>query len=152
MNDFKLVTEQPARARPAAGSGGAVTTATRLSPRGMASRSGVLAEIGEKLDEIEGLALTEVETAYLHAALRELTDREREVVLAVCGGGKNDVIAARLSIAVPTLRTHLMRLNQKLGSGSKGDVIRFVASALLQGYRSERIRPSQGGVPAMIVR
>ena len=45
----------------------------------------------------------------------------------------------RLGIALPTLRTHLMRLNQKLRTGSKSDVVRHVASLLLEGYRTGRI-------------
>jgi hypothetical protein len=35
-----------------------------------------------------------------------------------------------------------MRLNQKLGTTSKGDVVRFVAKALLEGYRSGRLEPA----------
>ena len=80
------------------------------------------------------------EVEFLHHNLESLTRREREVVFAICQGGTNDEVAGRLCIALPTLRTHLMRLNQKLGSTSKGDVVRWVAAALLTGYRSGSLR------------
>lgn len=81
------------------------------------------------------LQLIDGEVEFLRRSLDALTTREREVVLAICCGGTNEGIAERLCIALPTLRTHLMRLNQKLGTSSKGDVVRFVAAALIRGYR-----------------
>ena len=91
------------------------------------------------------LELTASEQAFLSRSLAMLTTREREVLFAICEGGTNDVIADRLCIALPTLRTHLMRLNQKLGTTSKGDVVRFVAAKVLAGYREGRIAPSVSG-------
>lgn len=82
------------------------------------------------------LDLTEGERRFLAEDLADLTEREREVVFAVCEGGQNHTVAERLFIALPTLRTHLMRINQKLGARSKGDVVRFVAGRLLVRYRS----------------
>lgn len=70
--------------------------------------------------------------------LTPLTEREREVVYAVCAGGQNTQIAERLYIALPTLRTHLMRINQKLGVRSKSETIRFVLARLLEAYRVTR--------------
>jgi DNA-binding CsgD family transcriptional regulator len=75
----------------------------------------------------------------LSEELDALTDREREVALAICDGGSNEVVAERLYIALPTLRTHLMRINQKLGTRSKGDVVRLMVGRLLDGYRSGRV-------------
>ena len=92
-----------------------------------------------------GLSGTERE--YLNEALAPLTDREKEVVYAICGGGRNEQIADRLCIALPTLRTHLMRLNQKLGTTSKSDVVRLVAGHLLEGYRAERIQSPASSRP-----
>ena len=86
--------------------------------------------------------LSETEQSYLNEVLAPLTDREKEVVYAICGGGRNEQIADRLCIALPTLRTHLMRLNQKLGTTSKSDVVRLIAGHLLEGYREDRIRSS----------
>lgn len=85
------------------------------------------------------LELTTAERHYLERSLTALTGREREVVFAICAGGTNELLADRLCIALPTVRTHLMRLNQKLGTTSKGDVVRFVTSKLLDGYRRREI-------------
>lgn len=87
------------------------------------------------------LRLRPEEEHFLRMNLTELTEREREVVLAICEGGTNEAIADRLCIALPTLRTHLMRLNQKLGTTSKGDVVRHAAGILIEGYRCGAIRP-----------
>lgn len=95
--------------------------------------------------ETPSLQLTTGEVDYLRTSLTPLTSREREVVLAICAGGTNEGIAERLCIALPTLRTHLMRLNQKLGTTSKGDVVRFVAAGLIQGYRKGMLRGSPSG-------
>jgi DNA-binding CsgD family transcriptional regulator len=94
------------------------------------------------------LLLTDDERSFLEARFRELTRREREVIFALCTGGTNEGMAERLCIALPTLRTHLMRLNQKLGTSSKGDVVRLVAMHLLDAYRMRRIEPTgtTGGV------
>lgn len=90
------------------------------------------------------LELTESERRYLESSLSGLTTREREVVFEICAGGTNETMADRLCVALPTVRTHLMRLNQKLGTTSKGDVVRFVAARLLEGYRRGSIwRPPE---------
>lgn len=88
------------------------------------------------------LHLTGAERAHLLEALTPLTPREREVACSVCMGGANEAVADRLCIAVPTLRTHLMRINQKLGTASKGDLVRFISARLLDGYRCREIAPS----------
>lgn len=69
-------------------------------------------------------------------ALPELSAREREVLVAICEGGRNTDIAKRLFIAPPTLRTHLTRLNHKLDTTSKADLIRLAAAVLLDHYRT----------------
>ncbi|MBL0926869.1 MAG: helix-turn-helix transcriptional regulator [Phycisphaerales bacterium] len=89
------------------------------------------------------LELLPAERSYLVHAFSSLTSRERDVVFAICEGGSNHSIAERLAIALPTLRTHLMRLNQKLGTTGKGDVVRFAASQLLDGYRSRALQPGK---------
>lgn len=88
------------------------------------------------------LELNAVEREMLAAHLTPLTEREREVVYAVCAGGQNTAIAERLYIALPTLRTHLMRINQKLGVRSKSETIRFVLARLLEAYRKGRTSAS----------
>ncbi len=87
------------------------------------------------------LRLTEAELRHLRQALTLLTPREREVACAASAGGPNEQIADRLCIALPTLRTHLMRINQKLGTTSKSDLIGYVLASLLDGYRRGLIEP-----------
>jgi len=82
------------------------------------------------------LRVTDEEGAALRAALGVLTPRELEVVLAICEGGSNESIADRLCVALPTLRTHLMRIHQKIGSRGKSDIVRVAANVLLEAYRS----------------
>ena len=48
------------------------------------------------------------------ARLAELTDREREVALAVGRGLSNAEIAAELYLSVPTVKAHVSRLFDKL--------------------------------------
>jgi len=88
------------------------------------------------------LCLTEPARQRLHVALDRLTPRELEVVFAICDGGSNELIADRLCIALPTLRTHLMRIHQKLGSASKSDIVRCVSARLLRDYRRGLIEPA----------
>lgn len=118
------------------GNGSAPPMETPSSPAESAS--------GPKWGSDEGcsLLLTDAERSFLEARFRELTRREREVIFALCTGGTNEGMAERLCIALPTLRTHLMRLNQKLGTSSKGDVVRLVAMHLLDAYRMRRIEPA----------
>ena len=89
------------------------------------------------------IRLTASERVFLDSALVDMTQRERDVIYALCAGGTNETMAHRLGIALPTLRTHLMRLNQKLRTGSKSDVVRHVASLLLEGYRTGTIDNDQ---------
>lgn len=94
------------------------------------------------------LQLMAHEVVFLRMELKELTDRERDVAFAVCTGGSNERMAERLCIALPTLRTHLMRLNQKLGTVRKGDIVRMLASRLLDAYRAGEL--AAGAQPATI--
>lgn len=94
------------------------------------------------------LQLMAHEVVFLRRELTELTDRERDVAFAVCTGGSNERMAERLCIALPTLRTHLMRLNQKLGTVRKGDIVRMLASRLLEAYRGGEIAVGAQSAPA----
>ncbi|WP_245565208.1 response regulator transcription factor [Nocardioides insulae] len=51
--------------------------------------------------------------------LAALTDREREVALAVGEGLSNAEIAARLYLSVPTVKAHVSRLFEKLGTTNR---------------------------------
>jgi DNA-binding NarL/FixJ family response regulator len=48
-----------------------------------------------------------------------LTEREREVALAVGGGLSNAEIAASLHLSVPTVKAHVSRLFEKLGTTNR---------------------------------
>jgi DNA-binding NarL/FixJ family response regulator len=58
-------------------------------------------------------------------ALRELTDREREVVALVAGGLSNDEIAAELYISPATARTHVSRAMIKLNARDRAQLVVF---------------------------
>ncbi|MFN8110135.1 MAG: response regulator transcription factor [Thermoleophilia bacterium] len=53
------------------------------------------------------------------ALLRHLTDRELEVATAVGRGLSNAEIAAELHMSVPTVKTHVSRLFDKLGAANR---------------------------------
>lgn len=125
------------RRAPAVGDAHGAQAAAALASRPATSRRGTSSR--DAAGECWSLRLTPDERRTLSEELDALTDREREVALAICDGGSNEVVAERLYIALPTLRTHLMRINQKLGTRSKGDVVRLMVGRLLDGYRAGRI-------------
>ncbi|HEV2780602.1 MAG TPA: response regulator transcription factor [Actinophytocola sp.] len=57
------------------------------------------------------------------SVLRELTDREREVLALVAGGLSNDEIAAHLVISPATARTHVSRILTKLGARDRAQLV-----------------------------
>lgn len=61
--------------------------------------------------------------------LRELTPREREVLQALAGGLDNQAIADRLSLSVATVRTHVVRVLQKLNVSSRLQAALFAVRA-----------------------
>lgn len=130
----------------APGTTAAAALASRPAPRRGASQAASAREAGE----CWSLRLTPDERRALSGDLDALTEREREVALAICDGGSNEAVADRLYIALPTLRTHLMRINQKLGTRSKGDVVRLMVGRLLEGYRAGRVLGAEavGGSPS----
>lgn len=88
------------------------------------------------------------ELEHLRETLPDLSVREFEVLIELCGGGRNDQVAKRLCIALPTLRTHLSRLNDKLGTLSKSELVAHVAAQVLRGYREGSLASAAGGGPA----
>ena len=64
-----------------------------------------------------------------------LTPREEEVLRLVAWGYSNKEVAGRLDLSVKTVETHKANAMQKLGAGSRIDVVRF---ALLNGWLSEQ--------------
>jgi DNA-binding NarL/FixJ family response regulator len=57
------------------------------------------------------------------AALDVLTDREREVVTLVAGGGTNDEIARQLFLSPATVKTHVSRAMQKLYAHDRAQLV-----------------------------
>lgn len=57
------------------------------------------------------------------SVLRELTDREREVLALVAAGMSNDEIAAHLVISPATARTHVSRILTKLGARDRSQLV-----------------------------
>jgi DNA-binding NarL/FixJ family response regulator len=69
--------------------------------------------------------------AAAQARLAMLTDREREVVLAVATGAGNTEIAARLSVSEATVKVHVSRAMTKLGLDNRTQlaILAFQAGA-----------------------
>ena len=69
--------------------------------------------------------------AAAQARLEALTDREREVVLAVATGAGNTEIAARLAVSEATVKVHVSRAMTKLGLDNRTQlaILAFQAGA-----------------------
>jgi DNA-binding NarL/FixJ family response regulator len=64
--------------------------------------------------------------AALKHAIDSLSEREREVLMLICGGLSNGRIAERLVIAVSTVKTHVVSILAKLGVGSRTEAASLV--------------------------
>lgn len=56
-------------------------------------------------------------------ALAQLTAREREVLVLIANGLSNTEIAGRLSMSVPTAKTHVSRILAKLGARDRAQLV-----------------------------
>jgi two-component system, NarL family, response regulator LiaR len=59
--------------------------------------------------------------------LGQLTEREREILQLLAEGRRNEEIAEKLYIAVPTVKTHIQNILGKLGVHSKLEAVAFAA-------------------------
>ncbi|WP_410658632.1 response regulator [Amycolatopsis sp. lyj-112] len=71
------------------------------------------------------------------SAIREITDREREVLGLVAGGMSNDEIAAHLVISTATARTHVSRIMTKIGARDRAQLV-------VLAYESGLVSPRRG--------
>jgi DNA-binding NarL/FixJ family response regulator len=115
---------------------GAIRTVARgdavVSPR--VTRR-LLEEYSDKLPDLSANGGTGASGGDAHPALAQLTDREREVLLAVADGLSNAEIAERLYVSEATVKSHVGRLLAKLG-------LRDRVQAVVFAFQSGLVRPS----------
>ena len=55
--------------------------------------------------------------------VHKLTPREMQVVLLICSGVKNVVVAMRMGVSEATVRLHITNIHRKLGTASKAELV-----------------------------
>ena len=115
---------------------GAIRTVARgdavVSPR--VTRR-LLEEYSDKLPDLSATDDNTSSSGDAHPALAQLTEREREVLLAVADGLSNAEIAERLYVSEATVKSHVGRLLAKLG-------LRDRVQAVVFAFQSGLVRPS----------
>jgi DNA-binding NarL/FixJ family response regulator len=115
---------------------GAIKTVARgdavVSPR--VTRR-LLEEYSDQLPDLSANGGSAASGGDAHPALAQLTDREREVLLAVADGLSNAEIAERLYVSEATVKSHVGRLLAKLG-------LRDRVQAVVFAFQSGLVRPS----------
>lgn len=99
--------------------------------------TGVAADLRARLDrialEIQSIGLTAnvsgtTSLPLEHPALKDLSDREREVLAHLVAGERVSAIAKRLFISPHTVRNHLKSVYRELGVGNQSDLIEMIRS------------------------
>jgi DNA-binding NarL/FixJ family response regulator len=115
---------------------GAIRTVARgdavVSPR--VTRR-LLEEYSDKLPDLSANGGDSASNGDAYPALAQLTEREREVLLAVADGLSNAEIAERLYVSEATVKSHVGRLLAKLG-------LRDRVQAVVFAFQSGLVRPS----------
>lgn len=70
-------------------------------------------------------------TAHARRLIASLTDRERDVALAIADGRSNQQIAEDLYLSITTVKTHVSALFTKLGANNRVDIARTIYEARL---------------------
>jgi DNA-binding CsgD family transcriptional regulator len=105
-----------------------IQTAKPIGPMG---GTDLRCELGRIAMELQTLGIAAgtgngTSISFDHATLRDLTSREREVLLALLSGDRVSVIAKQLFISPHTVRNHLKAMFRKLGVSSQSELISHV--------------------------
>ncbi len=100
-------------------------------------------EVSEILDAIRtaaggGTAFSASMLRAVRTAPRRPSDREIEVLTAVCAGASNDEIGAQLGVTEKTVESHLRRLFDRYGVLSRTEL---AVLAMREGWVAEKPRP-----------
>jgi DNA-binding NarL/FixJ family response regulator len=107
--------------------GGDAVVSPRITKRLLEEYAHKLPDLSAGEGDGDGVAVPEV--------LRDLTEREREVLLAVADGLSNTEIAARLYVSEATVKSHVGHILTKLG-------LRDRVQAVVLAFQTGLVRPS----------
>ncbi|NMM96333.1 Two-component response regulator [Bifidobacterium sp. DSM 109960] len=79
----------------------------------------------ERMTTGAGLTAAPAQPAYTDPKLDELTDREREVLIEIAQGLSNQEIADKLFIGLPTVKTHVAHILQKINARDRVQAVVF---------------------------
>lgn len=81
----------------------------------------------------DSVAQMRAEQRSARRSLDRLSDREREVCIALTGGGTNAEIGARVHLSEATVKTHLQSAQRKLGTDRTGLIVLVTQAGLSTG-------------------